>query len=73
MKLSRGGKDYYERITVDTRKRTEVSRVTEASSGKDAGDAIYDFKRVSSSLKISLYFTFPQLSQIVMRKVILVF
>lgn len=49
MKISRDGKDYYEKITVDTRKGTETSKVTEASSGKDSGDAIYDFKRVSSN------------------------
>lgn len=45
VKISRDGKDYYEKITVDTRKGTETSKVTEASSGKDTGDAIYDFKR----------------------------
>ena len=34
---------------MDTRKKTETSQVRAASSGEDAGDTIYDFKRVSYS------------------------
>ena len=47
MNISKNGKDYLERIKVDTKKGTESSQVCEASSGKSAGETIHDFNRVS--------------------------
>lgn len=47
LKVSSDGKDYFERVKVDTRKRTGTTQLREASSGKDVGDTIYDFNRVS--------------------------
>ena len=53
MKISKSGKDYLERIRVDTRKGMESSEVREASSGKSAGETVHDFNRVSGySLRI---------------------
>ena len=46
LKVSKDGKDYEDQIVVDTRKNTETSHLRRASSGKDAGDIIYDFQRV---------------------------
>ncbi|CAH3015163.1 unnamed protein product [Porites evermanni] len=43
--VSRDGKNYNERIQVDAGRRLETSQVREASTGKDAGDTIYDFQR----------------------------
>lgn len=45
-------RDYFERIKIDAKKKTETSQVREAASGKDAGETIYDFKRVS----LNIYF-----------------
>ena len=55
MNISKNGKDYLERIQVDTKKGTESSQVRKASSGKSAGASITDFNRVSGyGLRIHL-------------------
>ena len=56
MKISKNGKDYLERIQVDTRKGVERSQLLEASSGKSAGETVYDFNRVSGH-NLRIHFT----------------
>ena len=46
LKVSKDGKDYDEQVSVDVNKGSETFHLHETSSGKDAGDIIYDFKRV---------------------------
>ena len=40
-------KDKYERIKVDANKNSETFSLRQASSGKNEGDYVYDFKKVS--------------------------
>ena len=53
--VSRDGKNYNERIQVDAGRRLETSQVREASTGKDAGDTIYDFQRVGTWTLLSVF------------------
>jgi len=48
LKVSKNGKDFDERVKVDPRKNSEIFHLQLASSGKDAGDIIYDFEKVMS-------------------------
>ena len=47
LKVSKDGQDFDEQVSVDLQRRTETYHLREASTGKDAGDIVYDFKRVS--------------------------
>ena len=44
--VSKNGKDFNERVKIDVRKNSETFHVQEASSGKEAGDIVYDFEKV---------------------------
>ena len=46
LRVSKDGKDFNERVKVDARKKSETFHLQQASSGKDAGDIIYDFQKV---------------------------
>ena len=46
LKVSKDGRDYDEDVSANIRDGTETFHLREASSGKDAGDIIYDLKRV---------------------------
>ena len=41
-------KDKYERIKVDANKNSETFSLRQASSGKNEGDYVYDFNKVSN-------------------------
>ena len=41
-------KDKYERIKVDANKNSETFSLRQASSGKNEGDYVYDFSKVSN-------------------------
>ena len=44
--ISKNGKDFNARVKIDVRKKSETFQLQEASSGKDAGDIVYDFEKV---------------------------
>ena len=46
LKVSNDGKDYDEDVSANIRDGSETFHLRDASSGKDAGDIIYDLKRV---------------------------
>ena len=46
LKVSKDGKDYDEDVSANIRDGSETFHLRDASSGKDAGDIIYDLKRV---------------------------
>ncbi|XP_078356986.1 uncharacterized protein LOC144641841 [Oculina patagonica] len=45
LKVYKDGKDYYQQVSVDVKKGLETFHLQDASTGKDAGDIIYDLKR----------------------------
>ena len=44
--MTKDGQDYDEQIEVDTEKETETFRVPKTSPDDEAGDIVYDFKKV---------------------------
>jgi len=46
LKVSKDGKDYNVDVSANIRDGSETFHLNEASSGRDAGDIIYDLKRV---------------------------
>ena len=50
LKMNRDGKDYEEQVDVDTEKETEAFHVAKTSPDDEAGDIIYDFKKVTTWL-----------------------
>ena len=46
LKINKDGQDYDEQIEVDTEKETETFRVPKTSPDDEAGDIVYDFKKV---------------------------
>ena len=46
LKMSKDGKDYEEKIDIDTENETETFHVPKTSSDNEAGDIVYDFKKV---------------------------
>ena len=46
LKMNKDGKDYEEKVDVDTEKETETFHVTKTSPDNEAGDIVYDFKKV---------------------------
>lgn len=46
VKMNKDGKDYDEQVDVDTEKETETFHVPKTSSDNEAGDIVYDFKKV---------------------------
>ena len=53
--VSKRGKSYDERVSVDLKKRTETFHMQKASSGKDKADIIYDFKNVCKTKLMITY------------------
>ena len=46
LKMNKNGKDYEEKVDVDTEKETETFHVPKTSPDNEAGDVVYDFKKV---------------------------
>jgi hypothetical protein len=46
VKMNKDGKDYDEQVDVDTEKETETFHVPKTSPDNEAGDIVYDFKKV---------------------------
>ena len=46
LKMNKDGKDYEEQVDVDTEKETETFHVPKTSPEDEAGDIVYDFKKV---------------------------
>ena len=46
LKMNKDGKDYEEQVDVDTEKETETFHVPKTSPDDEAGDIVYDFKKV---------------------------
>lgn len=46
LKINKDGKDYEEKVDVDTEKETETFHVPKTSPDNEAGDIVYDFKKV---------------------------
>ena len=46
LKMNKDGKDYEEQVDIDTEKETETFRVPKTSSDEEAGEIVYDFKKV---------------------------
>ena len=44
--MNKDGKDYEEKIDIDTENETETFHVPKTSSDNEAGDIVYDFKKV---------------------------
>ena len=55
LKLVEGKKTFNEEIEIDTEKETETFHVPKTSPDEEAGDIIYDFKRVKFYLIYLLY------------------
>ena len=51
--MSKDGKDYEEQVDIDTEKETETFRVPKTSPDDEAGEIIYDFKKVITWLHCS--------------------
>ncbi|KAJ7371182.1 hypothetical protein OS493_027292 [Desmophyllum pertusum] len=45
LKMNKDGKDYEEKIEIDTEKETETFHVPKTSDNEEAGDIVYDFKQ----------------------------
>jgi len=45
LKMNKNGKDYEEKVDVDTEKETETFHVPKTSPDDEAGDVVYDFKK----------------------------
>ena len=50
LKMNKDGKDYEEQVDVDTEKQTETFHVPKTSPDDEAGDIVYDFKKVITTL-----------------------
>ena len=46
LKMNKDGKDYEEQVDVNTERETETFRVPKTSSDEEAGEIVYDFKKV---------------------------
>ena len=46
LKVNKDGKDYDEQVDVDIEKETETFHVPKTSPDNEAGDMVYDFKKV---------------------------
>ena len=46
LKMNKDGKDCEEQVDVDTEKETETFHVPKTSPDDEAGDIVYDFKKV---------------------------
>ena len=46
LKMNKDGKDYEEKVDVDTEKEIETFHVPKTSPDNEAGDIVYDFKKV---------------------------
>ena len=55
LKMNRDGKDYEEQVDVDTEKETETFRVPKTSPNDEAGEIVYDFKKVITWLHCTTY------------------
>ena len=53
LKMNKDGKDYEEQVDVDTEKEIETFHVPKTSPDNEAGDIVYDFKKVITSLHCS--------------------
>ena len=53
LKMNKDGKDYDEQVEVDTEKETETFHVPKTSPDDEAGDIVYDFKKVITWLYCS--------------------
>ena len=53
LKMNKDGKDYEEQVEVDTEKETETFHVPKTSPDDEAGDIVYDFKKVITWLNCS--------------------
>ena len=53
LQMNKDGKDYDEQVEVDTEKETETFHVPKTSPDDEAGDIIYDFKKVITWLNCS--------------------
>ena len=51
--MNKDGKDYEEQVDVDTEKQTETFRVSKTSPDDEAGEIVYDFKKVITWLRCS--------------------
>lgn len=56
LKVSKDGKDYDEQVSANIKEGSETFHLREASSGKDAGDIIYDLKRVIIAITLCVTF-----------------
>lgn len=54
LKINKDGKDYEEQIDVDTEKGTETFHVPKTSPDEEAGDIVYDFKKVRNVMSQTL-------------------
>lgn len=52
LKVSKDGKDYDEQVSANIKEGSETFHLREASSGKDAGDIIYDLKRNLTMIRV---------------------
>ena len=46
LKMNKDGKDYEEQVDVNTEKEIETFRVPKTSPDDEAGEIVYDFKKV---------------------------
>ena len=46
LKMKKDGKDYEEQVDVDTEKETETFRAPKTSPDDEAGEIVYNFKKV---------------------------
>ena len=53
LKINKDGKGYEEQVDVDTEKETETFRVSKTSPDDEAGEIVYDFKKVITWLRCS--------------------
>ena len=51
--MKKDGKDYEEQVDVDTEKETKTFRVPKTSPNDEAGEIVYDFKKVITWLHCS--------------------
>ena len=51
--MNKDGKDYEEQVDVNTEKEIETFRVPKTSSDDEAGEIVYDFKKVIIKLHCS--------------------
>ncbi|KAJ7371181.1 hypothetical protein OS493_027291 [Desmophyllum pertusum] len=51
-KMNKDGKDYEEKVEIDTEKETETFHVPKTSDKDEAGDIVYDFKQNLTMIRI---------------------